>query len=105
MKLPKNFTGACMLAAGVLAMAIPAQADTLVNSVGISQTGHGMNDSANLGAVNTVHCALTRVRTTDENNRVECYLMQVSGQWKLRARVEFATPLSPFVHCEAHCYQ
>ena len=102
----KNLSRAGVLAAGVLALAIPAHADTFLGSVGIIQSGFGQSDSVNLGAVNTVHCSLMRVREKSiDGVTSECRLFSSSGQWKLRANVETISPGGGWIHCEAACYQ
>jgi len=104
----RNVVGAAALGAGMLGVVGPAEADTLVAGVGVSQFGWGTNDSGNLGSVSNTQCALTRVRDTGQTGHItetkQCYLRQVNGQWVLRAQVETQSSLA-FVHCEAHCYQ
>lgn len=101
----KNLSRAGVLGAGILALAIPAHADTFLGSVGVLQSGLGENTSLNLGSVSTVHCSLTRVREDNvASDAVECRLVQSSGQWKLRAKVD-TLGSSALIHCEAACYQ
>jgi len=100
----RKFATAGFLSLGLVGLASPAIADTLLFSASMNRGGVvGTSQSGNIGAVGTVQCALTKVRAlTSTTQAAECRLVNVGGQWRLNATVVNA---GAAVECEAHCYQ
>jgi hypothetical protein len=100
----RKLTAAGFLGFGLSALSLPAVADTLVASYGITRNiTAGTTSSVDLGSVNTVQCALTRVWNASSTTQAgDCRLVQVGGQWRLWATVVSS---GASVTCEAHCYQ